>query len=149
MSAENAKEQEQSADADGFEVSKRKSSLGVPAGIPVNFKGVGRVFYVGYSGGDVYFAELDEQGPYRWQEAIEACRLKGPGWQLPTSDQLNLLSAEDINLANMNINASSGTWYWSGTIAKEGFSIRQRFLDDLQQPVKHRFAARVRCVRIY
>lgn len=130
-------------------ISKRVSSIGVPAGTPVNFKGVGRVFYVGKSGGEVYFAEADEQGPYRWAEAIDACRLKGAGWSLPTSEQLNLLSAEDIILANMNINASSGTWYWSGTISTEGYSIRQRFLDNLQQPVKQRFANRVRCVRVY
>lgn len=127
----------------------RKSSIGAPAGLPVNFRNVGRVFYAGNAGGEVYFSETDEQGPYRWAEAVQRCESKGRGWQLPTAEQLNLLTQDDINLSSVGINASSGTWYWSSTISSDGFSIRQRFLDDMTQPVKHKFANRVRCVRVY
>lgn len=143
-----ASAQAESADSTPYE-GLRKSSVGAPAGIVVNFRGVGRVVYVGNSGGEVYFSDTDEQGPYRWAEAIQRCQSKGNGWSLPTAAQLNLLTQDDINLAEMGINASSGTWYWSSTVSSDGFSIRQRFLDDMTQPVKHRFAARVRCVRVY
>lgn len=130
-------------------VEVRKSSIGAPAGMAVNFRDVGRVFYAGNSGGEVYFSDTDEQGPYRWLEAVQRCESKGSGWKLPTADQLNLLTQDDIDLAAVGINASSGTWYWSSTISSDGYSIRQRFLDDMTQPVKHKFAARVRCVRVY
>jgi hypothetical protein len=128
-----------------------KSNAGVAVGDWVRFRGVGTVFYAGRAQGDVYFADLDEPGGFSWERAVDACTRKGRGWQLPSKDQLDLLNrnAGKILLHDKGINASSGNWYWALTSVNEDEAWRQRFFDGLQQPLKKRFSARVRCVRVY
>ena len=52
----------------------------------------------------------DNLGLMSWHEAIVACKSLGPGWRLPTKDELNMLyeNKEEIGgFANVN--------YWSSS----------------------------------
>ncbi|NLC22185.1 MAG: DUF1566 domain-containing protein [Halomonadaceae bacterium] len=128
-----------------------RSATGLAIGDWVRFSGVGTVFFAGHAKGDVYFADRDEPGGHSWERALDACSRKGPGWQLPAREQLDLLNnnATKIFLHEKGINASSGNWYWSATSINEDEAWRQRFSDGFQQPLKKRFSARVRCIRVY
>lgn len=126
-------------------------AVGAEIGNYVRFQGVGTVFYAGQAGGEVYFAELDEPGVFAWEEALEACSKKGQGWSVPTAPQLSLLSknSEQINFIEKDIRGTQGYWYWSASSVDSEFAMRYRAYDGLKQPIKKKFAARVRCVRVY
>lgn len=130
---------------------KGASAFGIDVGEEVTFRGVGTVFYAGYAGGDVYFSEADEPGVFDWEGAIAACAMKGPGWSLPSAEQLVLLysNADEINLHAKEIRNTQGFWYWSSSSGNTEFALRVRAFDGLQQDIKKKFSARVRCVRVH
>ena len=127
------------------------SSTGAVIGQYIRFQGVGTVFYAGNSGGEVYFAELDEPGVFVWEDALEACGRKGIGWSVPTAPQLALLHRhrDRINLVEKDVRETQAYWYWSSSAVDSEYALRVRAFDGLQQPIKKKFAARVRCVRVY
>lgn len=127
------------------------SSTGAVIGQYIRFQGVGTVFYAGNSGGEVYFSELDEPGVFVWDDALEACGRKGIGWSVPTAAQLALLHrhGDRINLVEKDVRNTQAYWYWSSSAVDSEYALRVRAFDGLQQPIKKKFAARVRCVRVY
>ena len=129
----------------------RVSAFGIEIGSYAIIQGAGKVFYAGRAEGDVYFAELDEPGVFDWKAALAACGMKGTGWSLPTASQLKLLNknASEIDLMAKEVRDTQGFWYWSSSPGEDGFAYRVRPFDGLGQPAKKKFAARVRCVRVY
>lgn len=128
------------------------SNAGVALGQAVTFRGVGTVFYAGRSGGDVYFAAEDQDNPtFRWEDAVRDCLNKGPGWMLPSIDQLNLLfrGKDEMNLGATTVRIGSGSWYWSSTTLSEDTAMKIRFSDGVSKDTKRHFTARTRCVRSY
>lgn len=127
------------------------SSTGIPLGNYVTFQGVGTVFYAGRAGGEVYFSEAEEVGVFDWEGALAACGRKGSGWSLPTADQVALLytNADEIDLVAKDIRNTQSYWYWSSSADGETYALRVRAFDGLKQHIKKKFAARVRCVRVY
>jgi predicted small lipoprotein YifL len=127
------------------------SSHGVAIGSYVTFQGVGTVFYAGRSGGDVYFSDVEEPGVFDWEGALAACGRKGPGWSLPTADQVTLLytNGDEIDLVAKDVRNTQSYWYWSSSSDDREYALRVRPFDGLQQHIKKKFAARVRCVRVY
>ena len=117
----------------------------------VRFEGVGEVFFAGSAGGDVYFAMLDELDVYNWQAAFEVCSMKGPGWVVPTAEQMSLLwrNAQLIDLASKEVRQTQGYWHWTASPVDRDFAVRFRAFDGMKQPMKKKFSARVRCARIY
>lgn len=128
-----------------------RSSTGIALGAYVTFQGVGTVFYAGRSGGEVYFSDVEEPGVYDWEGALAACGKKGAGWSLPTANQVSLLyiNGEEIDLLAKDVRNTQSYWYWSSSSEGPEFALRVRAFDGLQQQIKKRFAARVRCVRVY
>jgi len=128
-----------------------RSSTGVALGGYVTFQGVGTLFYAGRSGGEVYFSDVEEPGVYDWEGALAACGKKGAGWSLPTADQVSLLyvNGEEIDLLAKDVRNTQSYWYWSASAEGPDYALRVRAFDGLQQPIKKKYAARVRCVRVY
>lgn len=135
----------------GRDAPSAASSAGVSVGGYVTFQGVGTVFYVGRSGGEVFFSDVEEPGVYDWEGALAACGKKGSGWSLPTADQVSLLytNGDEIDLLAKDVRNTQSYWYWSSTSDGTDFALRVRAFDGLQQLIKKKFAARVRCVRVY
>lgn len=116
-----------------------------------HFRNVGDVFYAGIAGGEVYYADLDEPGVMDWDDAIQSCMRKGPGWSLPSALQLQLLYkyTDEIDLYEKDIRYTQAFWYWSSSSVDDEVALRVRPYDGLSQPIKKKFSARVRCVRVY
>ena len=52
----------------------------------------------------------DDLGLMNWDEAIVACKKLGPGWRLPTKDELNMLYEN-----KKEIGGFANVDYWSST----------------------------------
>ena len=52
----------------------------------------------------------DNLGLMSWHKAIVACKNLGPGWRLPTKDELNMLYKNKEEIGGFAIN-----FYWSST----------------------------------
>lgn len=68
-------------------------------------------------GTDVFVAEYDEMGEFKWSEAVSKCQSKGYGWRLPTAQELvrimqNRASGKQPQGLFRNF---EGGWYWSST----------------------------------
>jgi len=49
-------------------------------------------------------------GSMNWYEAVEVCKKLGPGWRLPTKDELNMLYKNKEEIGGF-----SSIYYWSST----------------------------------
>ena len=52
----------------------------------------------------------DDLGCMNWHEAIVACKKLGPGWRLPTKDELNMLYENKEEIGGF-----ANNFYWSST----------------------------------
>ena len=68
-------------------------------------------------GTELFVAQNDEYGEYRWQEAVNKCRAKGQGWRLPTAEELMMIMKNRFTKENPQglFSNFDGGWYWSST----------------------------------
>ncbi len=52
----------------------------------------------------------DNLGSMNWHEAIVACKSLGPGWRLPTKDELNMFYENKEEIGGFALN-----FYWSSS----------------------------------
>ena len=84
----------------------------------------------------------DNLGSMNWHEAKIACKSLGPGWRLPTKDELNMFyeNKEEIGgFANVN--------YWSSTESDNRNAWGQYFVNGYQNSGKKGNTSYVRAVR--
>jgi len=64
----------------------------------------------------------DNLGLMSWHEAIVACKSLGPGWRLPTKDELNMLYENKEEIGGFaNVNYWSSTEYGNASAWKQSF----------------------------
>ena len=70
----------------------------------------------------------DNLGLMNWYEAVEVCKKLGPGWRLPTKDELNMLYKNKEEIGGF---ASTSYWssseYDNGNAWGHGFLIGSQF----------------------
>ena len=64
----------------------------------------------------------DDLGCMNWHEAIVACKKLGPGWRLPTKDELNMLYENKEEIGGF-----ANNFYWSSTEFDNDFAWVQFF----------------------
>jgi hypothetical protein len=69
----------------------------------------------------------DILGLMNWYDAIIACKKLGPGWRLPTKDELNILYKNKEEIGGFASN-----YYWSFTEVDINDAWRQRFHNGIQ-----------------
>ena len=62
-----------------------------------------------------------------WHKAIVACKKLGPGWRLPTKDELNMLYKNKEEIGGF-----SSIYYWSSTEVDFFNAWKQNFLNGNQ-----------------
>ena len=66
-------------------------------------------------------------GRMNWHEAKIACKKLGPGWRLPTKDELNMLYENKEEIGGFVNN-----YYWSSTENDNNNAWKQSFANGLQ-----------------
>jgi hypothetical protein len=84
----------------------------------------------------------DNLGLMSWHEAIVACKSLGPGWRLPTKDELNMLYENKEEIGGFAFN-----FYWSSTEFDNLTAWRQVFASGTQSTNYKLYASYVRAVR--
>ncbi len=69
----------------------------------------------------------DNLGLMSWHEAIVACKSLGPGWRLPTKDELNMLYENKEEIGGFADN-----YYWGSTEFGNDYAWELFFLDGVQ-----------------
>ena len=69
----------------------------------------------------------DNLGLMSWHEAIVACKSLGPGWRLPTKDELNMFYENKEEIGGFAFNG-----YWSCTDFGNLNAWNQNFYDGVQ-----------------
>ncbi len=69
----------------------------------------------------------DNLGYMNWHEAVETCKKLGPGWRLPTKNELNMLYKNRKEIGSFALN-----YYWSSTEFDGNFAWFQNFTNGLQ-----------------
>jgi hypothetical protein len=95
-------------------------------------------------------AQYDFPDQMKWDEATAACSKLGPGWRLPTKDELNILYQNKRKIGNFNIRELYG--YWSSTEYEEATTVvklkwYQQFSDGRQFSTTGESGQLVRAVR--
>ena len=84
----------------------------------------------------------DNLGIMSWDEAKIACKKLGPGWRLPTKDELNMLYKNKEEVGGFAIN-----YYWSSTEFDNFIAWEQSFGSGNQFFTNKHFNFYVRAVR--
>jgi len=84
----------------------------------------------------------DNLGMMNWHEAKIACKKLGPGWRLPTKDELNMFYENKQEIGGFAIN-----YYWSSTENDFNLAWFQDFLDGYQANLTKGANGLVRSVR--
>ena len=66
-------------------------------------------------------------GRMNWHEAKIACKKLGPGWRLPTKDELNMLYKNKEEIGGF-----ANNYYWSSTELDNYLAWRQGFTNGFQ-----------------
>ena len=116
--------------------------------------GGGIVFYVENSGSHGLEAKATDEGivfgwtstgaNISWNEAISAAKAYGPGWRLPTKDELNMLYQQQAVVGGF-----TNVYYWSSSIMDDDSSsvLSQGFGRGNQEAASKNNSLRVRAVR--
>ena len=81
-------------------------------------------------------------GLMNWHEAIVACKSLGPGWRLPTKDELNMFYENKEEIGGF-----ASSFYWSSTEYDFNNAWGQYFFDGNQVNDSKDFNYYVRAVR--
>jgi hypothetical protein len=84
----------------------------------------------------------DENGSYKWDQAIAICESYGQGWRLPDKPELKCLYEN-----KEKIEGFKRDWYWSSQKVGEWNSFAQSFSNGKQFGYSRANTAKVRCVR--
>ena len=84
----------------------------------------------------------DNLGRMNWQEAIIACKKLGPGWRLPTKDELNMLYKNKEEIGGFASN-----YYWSSSEYDKSNAWHQDFFSGYQGNFSKYSTYYVRAVR--
>ena len=81
-------------------------------------------------------------GRMNWHEAKIACKKLGPGWRLPTKDELNMLYKNKEEIGGF-----ANNYYWSSTVFDNYDAWEQNFNNGFQNFFNKDYGYYVRAVR--